>query len=89
MQNLRGKAISGISWSFISHISQTIISFVMGLILARLLSPTEYGLVGMASVFIILSYVFVDSGFGMALIQRKNCTETDYSTVFYFNLFVL
>jgi O-antigen/teichoic acid export membrane protein len=88
MQNLRDKTVKGVSWSFISQISQAVITFIIGLILARLLSPTEYGLVGMVTVFIYVSYIFIDSGFSSALIQRKNCTNTDYSTVFYFNLFI-
>jgi len=85
---LRDKAIKGASWSLFGHIIQSISSFIIGIILARLLTPSEYGLIGMAGVFIFVTYVFVDSGFSTALIQRENCTNTDFSTVFYVNLAV-
>lgn len=61
---------------------------VVGIILARLLSPKEFGLIGMIFVFIAVSQVFIDSGFSQALIRKSICTEDDYSTVFYFNLAV-
>lgn len=60
--------------------------FVIGIILARLLSPDDYGLIGMLAIFIAVSQTFIDSGMGNALIQKKNRTETDFSTVFLFNL---
>ena len=56
--------------------------------MARLLLPSEYGLVAMLAIFLQISQVFIDSGFTNALIQRKNRTEVDYSTVFYFNIFI-
>jgi len=62
------------------------IQFVIGIILARLLLPAEYGLVAMALVFITVSYVFVDSGFSSAIMQRKTLSSSDLSTVFYLNL---
>ena len=62
------------------------ITFFIGIILARLLSPREFGLLGMTAIFIAISQSIVDSGFGSALIQKKKCTENDYSTVFYYNL---
>lgn len=62
------------------------ITFIVGIILARLITPQEFGLVGMITIFIAISSSFVNSGFGNALIQKQNCTEKDYSTVFYFNL---
>lgn len=58
----------------------------MGIILARLLTPMEFGLIGMITVFVTISYSLVNSGFNQALIRKINCTEKDYSTVFYFNL---
>ena len=85
---LKDKAIKGASWSLAGHIIQSISSFIIGIILARLLTPAEYGLVGMAGVFIFVTYVFVDSGFSTALIQRPVCTNADYSTVFYINLVI-
>ena len=66
--------------------STQLIQFIVGLILARLLSPEEFGLVGMITVFVAVAQSFVDSGFGQALIRKKEVTEADNSTVFYFNL---
>lgn len=65
-----------------------VISFVVGIVLARLLSPREFGLIGMIIVFVAISESFINSGFSNALIRKQNCTNTDYSTVFYFNLVV-
>ncbi len=83
---LKEKTISGLIWSFIDNFSRQGITFVVGIILARLLTPKEFGLIGMTAIFIAISQSFVDSGFSQALIRKKNCTQTDYSTVFYFNL---
>lgn len=85
---LKDKAISGASWSLVGNIAQSATSFIIGIVLARLLTPEEYGLVGMAGVFIFVTYVFVESGFSAALIQKDNCTNSDYSTIFYFNLII-
>lgn len=60
--------------------------FIIGLILARILSPEEFGLVGMITVFLAISQSLADGGFGEALIRKKDATDADYSTVFYFNL---
>ena len=84
---LKQKTISGLIWSFIDSFAHNGIQFIVGLILARLLTPTEFGLIGILTVFIAISQSLVDSGFSNALIQKKNCTNTDYSTVFYYNLF--
>lgn len=61
--------------------------FIIGLILARILSPEEFGLVGMITVFLAISQSLADGGFGEALIRKKDATDSDFSTVFYFNLF--
>ena len=84
--NLKQKTVFGLTWSFIDQTANLTVGFVVGIILARLLSPEEFGLIGMITVFIAVSLAFVDSGFSQALIRKKNCTATDYSTVFYFNL---
>ena len=88
MPSLKDKAISGASWSLAGRILQEGSTFIIGIVLARLLTPDQYGLVAMATVFIYFSFVFVDSGFGSALVQRKVCSQTDYSTIFYVNLTV-
>jgi O-antigen/teichoic acid export membrane protein len=86
VSSLRNKAISGASWSLLGKILQQGTQFIIGIILARLLVPEVYGLVGMAMVFITISYVFIDSGFSSAIVQRKNITNLDLSTVFYLNM---
>ena len=84
--SLKEKTVSGLIWSFVDTIAGQGITFVVGIILARLLSPREFGLIGMITVFIAVSESFINSGFSSALIRKKNCTDTDFSTVFFFNL---
>lgn len=88
MSSLKQQTVSGITWSFIGTVADRSIGFVVGIILARLLTPQEYGLVGIVAVFIVLTEPFIDSGFSNALIRKKDCTQTDFSTVFYFNFLV-
>jgi O-antigen/teichoic acid export membrane protein len=64
------------------------ITFIVGIILARILSPKEFGLIGMLTIFIAISQTFIDSGFRQSLIRKQNCTQADYSTVFYFSIIV-
>lgn len=84
--NLKEKTISGFAWSFIESIIGQGITFFVGIILARLLSPKEFGLIGMLIIFISISQLLIDSGFSHALIRKQNCSQQDYSTVFYFNI---
>jgi teichuronic acid exporter len=86
--SLKQKAIHGLTWSFIDSFTGQGIQFVIGIVLARLLSPREFGLIGMITIFISISQSFIDSGFQQALIRKKSCTQADYSTVFYFNIAV-
>jgi teichuronic acid exporter len=86
--SLKQKTISGLLWSFIDDIAKVGITFISSIILARLLTPREYGLIGMTTIFIAISQSFIDSGFRQALIRKKDCTQADYSTVFYFNLLI-
>lgn len=85
---LKQKTVSGLVWSFIGSIAGQGITFIVGIVLARILSPREFGLIGMLAIFIAISESFIDSGFRQALIRKQNCTEVDYSTVFYFNIVV-
>lgn len=85
-ETLKQKTIKGASWSFVEQILTRGVNFVIGIILARLLSPTDYGLVGMMGVFIAISQIFVDGGLANALIQTKNPTDKDFSTVFIVNM---
>lgn len=86
--NLKQKTTRGMLWSFIEKISVYGIQFVLGIFVARILMPSDYGLVGMLAIFMSISNVFIDSGFSRALIQKKNRTESDFSTVFIFNLLI-
>lgn len=84
--SLKQKTVSGLLWSFVDTMAGQGITFVVGIILARLLTPREFGLIGMITVFIAVSESFINSGFSSALIRKKDCTDTDFSTVFFFNL---
>lgn len=84
--SLRKETISGLTWSFVENLAKQGIVFIVGIVLARLLTPREFGLIGMVTVFIAVSESFVNSGFSSALIRKKVCTDIDYSTVFYFNI---
>jgi O-antigen/teichoic acid export membrane protein len=86
MTSLRQKTVSGMTWSFIDSISGQGIQFIVGIILARMLTPREFGLIGMITIFIAVSESFINSGFSNALIRKKECTQADYSTVFFYNL---
>lgn len=88
MGELKDKAISGVKWNAIGRFSTQGVNFVIGLILARLLSPSDYGVVGMVGIFFAIAQTFIDSGFGSALIRKNDCNDSDYSTAFYFNIVV-
>lgn len=87
-ENLRKKTASGVFWSAIERFSLQGVQFIINIIMARLLLPSDYGVIGMLTVFLLISQTFIDGGFANALIQRKDRTETDFSTVFYFNVFI-
>lgn len=84
--NLKQKAASGMVWTALQKYSQIFIRFISGIILARLLTPYDYGCIGMLAIFMTLAETFIDGGFGSALIQKKKPTQEDYSTIFYWNL---
>lgn len=84
--SLKDKVVSGTSWKLIEKGVNEIALFVIGIVLARLLSPSDYGVVGLLAVFFAVARTFQDSGFASALIQKKDRTQKDYCTVFYFNL---
>lgn len=81
--SLKKKTISGLFWTFFERIGVQLVSFFVQIILARLLLPEEYGVISIVLIFINLCNVFVESGFGRALIQKKNADDLDYSSVFY------
>lgn len=85
-RSLKQKAASGMVWTALQRYSKMIIQFISGIILARLLTPYDYGCIGMLSIFMVLAESFIDCGFGSALIQKKNPTQVDYSTIFFWNV---
>lgn len=85
-QSVRSQLLHGVAWNFIEKVLMRSASFVIGIILARLLSPSDFGLVGMLAIFIAISNVFIEGGLAKALIQRQNCSDVDYSTAFVSNV---
>ena len=73
-------------WTALQRYSTMLIQFISGIILARLLTPHDYGCIGMLMIFMVLAECFIDGGFGSALIQKKKPTQEDYSTIFFWNL---
>ena len=87
-ESLKNKTVKGVGWSFIDNLSSSGITFLVGLILARLLTPSEYGIMAILTIFIAVSNSIVDSGFSNALIRKTDARRVDYNTVFLFNLLV-
>ena len=87
-KRLKKTVFSGMIWAFGEQFTAQAISFILSLILARLLMPDEYGTITMVLVFINIANVFVTNGFGEALVQRKNATDEDFTTIFYCSLAV-
>ncbi|MGX8712792.1 MAG: lipopolysaccharide biosynthesis protein [bacterium] len=85
-QGLRQKAVKGVVWTALQRYSTMFIQFISGIILARLLTPYDYGCIGMLMIFMLLAESMIDGGFGSALIQKKNPTQTDFSTIFFWNM---
>lgn len=84
--SLGQQTVSGVAWTTVQRFASLFLAFVANLVLARLLSPDDFGCIALLMVFISLSQIFVDGGFGAALIQKKDPTQDDYSTIFYWNL---
>ena len=82
------KVFSNMLWRFFERCGSQLVTFVISIVLARLLDPKVYGTVALVTIFTSILQVFVDSGLGNALIQKKGADDTDFSTVFYFNLLV-
>ena len=85
-EDLKQKTVKGVSWSFVEQVLTRGINFIIGIILARLLSPTDYGLVGMLAIFLAISQLFIDGGLASALIRQKNPSDRDFSTVYIVNM---
>ncbi len=85
-ESLSQQTISGVFWSALERIGSLGIQFIITIIIARILTPGDYGLIGMLSIFTALGAVILDSGFGQALIRKKEVSQVDYCSVFYTNL---
>lgn len=88
MSAIKKKIVSGVFWESLGQFSSLGIQFVVTIVIARILTPADFGVVGLLSVFTAVSLVLLDSGFSTALIQKKEATQTDLSSVFFFNLLV-
>ena len=88
MTTLKEKVAKGAVWTLMEKVSCQAVGFVVGMILARLLTPTDYGTVALTTIFFAVAGVLVDGGFGNALIQKKDADDLDFNSVFYLN-FVL
>jgi teichuronic acid exporter len=86
--SLKSKTLHALSWSFIESIGARGIRFIIGIVLARLLFPEQFGLIAMLTIFVAVAQTFLDSGFGAALIQKREATQTDLCSVFYLNVLV-
>ena len=84
--SVKSQLIHGVAWNFLEKILIRGTSFFISIILARLLSPSDYGLIGMLAIFVAISNVFIEGGFAKALIQNQECREIDYSTAFVTNI---
>lgn len=87
-ESLKKKTTKGVLWSAIERFSVQGVQFLVMIVMARLLTPEDYGLIGMLAIFMAVSQTLIDSGFSQALIRKKDRSEVDNSTVFYFNLVV-
>lgn len=87
-ESVKKQLTHGVLWNFIEKVLMEGGQFVIGIILARLLLPSDFGLIGMLAVFIAISNVFIDGGLAKALIQKKDCSDIDYSTAFVANIVI-
>ncbi|OJX91670.1 MAG: hypothetical protein BGP01_02255 [Paludibacter sp. 47-17] len=84
--SLKQKMISAVAWSTIEKFGQQVLQFLAGLVFARLLMPEDFGVMGIIMIFVAVSLVLVESGFGQALIRKTDIDSNDYTSVYYFNL---
>lgn len=86
--SFKHNAIQGFKWTLLERLSLQVIQFGIGIVVARYVLPAEYGIIGMLAIFMALGQAIQDSGFGIALIRKKEKTDADYSTAFFFNIIV-
>lgn len=85
-ESLKDKTVKGVAWSGIDNVTQMGVSFVVSIVLARLLTPDDYGLIGIITIFTMVCNTLINAGFNSALIRKKDCTDDDYNTVFIVNM---
>ena len=83
---LKEKTVKGVVWSGIDNVVQFCVTFIVSIVLARLLSPEDYGLIGIVGIFTAICTVIINGGFSTALIRKKDATDDDYNTAFFLNL---
>lgn len=88
MQSTKSKTIHSLKWSSVEKLGQFAIQLIISIVLARLLGPTEYALIGILNIFITIVTVLVDAGFSQGLIRKLDCTKEHYNAVFWFNLLI-
>ena len=86
--NLKKNMIGALTWSAVNTFGVQLLQLVIGIILARVLMPTDFGIIGILFVFTSISGVLIDGGLAQGLIRKKDATNEDFSTVFFLNLFV-
>ena len=86
--SLSEKTFKGVYWSFFEALIGNGVNFLVLLYLARIIGPTDFGIISICTIFISISLIFVDGGMSISLLRQKNCTYTEYSTLFYFNLLI-
>lgn len=86
--SLKNKTVKGVGWSAIDNVAQMGVTFLVSIILARLLTPDDYGLLGIIAIFTAVCNTLINAGFTTALIRKKDVTDDDYNTVFVVNLFL-
>ena len=84
-QSLRQKTAKGLFWGGLSNSLQQLLGLLFGIVLARLLSRSDYGMIGMLTIFSTIANILQESGFISALVNRKNASDKDYNAVFWFN----
>ena len=85
-QSLKNKTVKGVGWSAIDNVTQYAVSFVVSIVLARLLSPDDYGLLGLIAIFTAICNALINGGMGTAIIRKKGASDDDYNTAFIVNL---
>lgn len=85
-KSLKQKTVSGVIWSALDSMSGLVVQLICSLVIARMLTPEDFGVVGIITVFSAIGLILIDGGFGQALIRKQDATITDYSSVFYFNI---